>query len=159
MEAGCKKFITQLVIVVLLVCYAQEAMAQELTQLSPQRQKIMPYLVQEKPVLAELITKAGLSPYLSEDRPYTLLAPDENVLSKATQNSPQQLRQLLAKHILKGEYRETDLKDGATIETLAGTEIFICRKEEHTLVNGIRIKVADQVLQNGIIHTLDGVLE
>ncbi len=139
---------------VLLLAIALQLQTQQYALAVPQQTNLMTYVLQQRPVLAELITKAGLTPTLSGHEAYTLLAPPEAALQRWKEKSTPELRKLLMSHLLKGNYQEKDLKDGATLRTLAGTKITICRKEGSTMVDGVRIVAADQAVQNGMLHGL-----
>jgi len=119
---------------------------------------MLQYLLAERPVLAELVTKAGLSPLLSGNSTYTLLAPPEEALSSLQQEAPERLRAIVASHLLTGAYKENSLKDGARLQTLAGTQVRVCRKEDYTLVDGIRVKEANVSVKNGVVHVIGGIV-
>nr|WP_246596933.1 fasciclin domain-containing protein [Pontibacter aydingkolensis] len=120
---------------------------------------MLQYLIETEPVLGELIAKSGLAPTLSGDAVYTFLVPSDADLNNLKNEPPQRVRAILSGHILKGRYLENDLKDGATIETLAGTKVTICRKKDHTLVSGSRIVAANTEVKNGIIHKLSSSIK
>jgi uncharacterized surface protein with fasciclin (FAS1) repeats len=120
---------------------------------------MLQYIIDNQPVLANLIAKSGLTPIFSGNGTYTLLAPSEEKLKALENESAQRIRAVLSGHIIKGRYLESDLKDGANVETLAGTKIIICRKKDHTLVDGVRIKNANREVKNGLIHTIDGIIK
>ena len=144
-------YIKYIVIVLIAVC-TQHVQAQQPTSL-------LQHVIQERPLLADLLTKAGLAPMLSADAPVTLLAPPEAELESIRQEQPERLRAILSNHILSGTYKEGDLKDGATLKTVGGTGITICRKTDHTLVNGVRIQQPDQQLKNGMLHGISGLIQ
>ncbi|WP_168194057.1 fasciclin domain-containing protein [Pontibacter sp. SGAir0037] len=102
----------------------------------------------------DLLTTAGLIPVLSNNTDYTLLAPPEDKLQEIKSESPERLRLILANHILKGKYLEKDFKDGATVETLAGSNIRICRKKDYTLMNGVKLQNSGVSLGNGSVVSL-----
>lgn len=131
--------------------------AQNLASAETARTTIVEYAVKERPVLVELLTTAGLLPVLSGDAPYTLFAPPEAALNALKGQPAEQVKLVLAGHIVKGKYSEKDLKDGAKLETLNGQNITICRKK-NTLVNGVAIAKADTELKNGVVHTLSSAL-
>jgi uncharacterized surface protein with fasciclin (FAS1) repeats len=120
---------------------------------------LMDQLIKDRPVLVELVTTAGLVPILSGETQYTLLAPPEQALASLKGESPEKLRRILSGHLLKGKYTEKDFKDGAKVETLSGASLNICRKEGHTLINGVRIAQADMELSNGILQSMSGALK
>lgn len=126
--------------------------------LSQEQGSMMEYVIKERPLLADLVTKAGLAPLLSGGAPVTLLTPPESALQNLREESPERLRAILAAHIVKGEHMEQDLKDGASLTALSGNSLTICRVKGYTLVNGVRIQQADQKVKNGILHELEGVI-
>ncbi|MDX5420922.1 MAG: fasciclin domain-containing protein [Hymenobacteraceae bacterium] len=147
------------VLIVLILACCLPVHAQEVALAVPQeRTTIMQYLINERPVLADLVTKAGLTPLLSGSGTYTLLAPPEEDLQSLRNESPQRLRAIVSGHILKGQYQESDLKDGASVETLAGTKINVCRVRGYTLVDGLRINSADKAVKNGVVHSIGGII-
>lgn len=132
--------------------------AQEVASLEPSRISIMQYIMNDRPVLVGLLTTAGLVPVLSGDSPYTLLMPPEQALLSLKKESPDKIRDVLSGYILKGKYLEKDLKDGATVETLNGNKLKICRKDG-TLVNGVLMSNTNQEVRNGVVHQLQDVLK
>lgn len=128
------------------------------TTLAQGKPTLMQHLLAERPALADLVTKAGLTPMLSANDPLTLLAPPEAALQRLEQEPPVRLRAILSNHIMRGTYLEQDLKDGASIRSVGGTTITVCRKDGATLVNGMRITEANQQARNGILHGVSGLL-
>jgi len=145
----------KLVALALLVGWSQPMLAQE----AAKRLTLMQYVMQERPVLAELITKSGLTPILSGDAPYTMLAPPEAALEELKNLPPVRIRAVLSGHILEGLYQEKDFKDGATLETLAHTNVTVCRKKDYTLLDGVRIGGEHTQAKNGVVHSLSGKLD
>lgn len=139
-----------------VLCHTGQAQAIALA-VPQERITMMEYVLKERPVLAGLVTKAGLTPLLSADAPVTLLAPPESSLKSIEQESPERLRSILLAHILSGTYQEKDLKDGATLKSVGNTTITVCRKKDYTLVNGVRIRQANHQVRNGLLHELDGM--
>ncbi|WP_242921622.1 fasciclin domain-containing protein [Pontibacter liquoris] len=117
---------------------------------------LMEYVMQQRPTLAQLITKAGLTPTLSGGGPYTLFAPPEDALQGWKSKSTEELHRLLLAYLVKGSYQESDLKDGATLDTMAGSKVTICRKKGQTLIDGVAILQADNRFSNGTLHGLAG---
>lgn len=153
-----QKVYVNIAIIVLLLAYLLPAQAQDVALVPKERMTMMQYLVQERPVLADLVTKAGLTPLLSDEKTYTVLAPPEANLSELQQLAPARLRAIISNHILEGTYLEKDLKDGSTVESLARTKLNIFRKKNHTLIDGVRIESANNQLSNGVLHSLSGRL-
>lgn len=158
MKLLCHKLYLNAAVVVLLLVVLQPVQAQETASIPQERMTLMQYVMQERPMLADLITKAGLTPLLCDEAFYTLLAPPEADLSELQQMDPARLRAILSGHILKGAYLEKDLKDGSSVETLSRTKLNVFRKKDYTLVNGARIESANNKVGNGIMHGLSGRL-
>ena len=144
--------------VIVLLAQCQLAQAQEMGLVPQERMTMMQYVMQERPILADLITKAGLTPTMCEETFYTLLAPPETDLRELQKLDPARLRAIISSHILKGAYLEKDLKDGSSVETLARTKLNIYRKKDHTLINGTRIESPNNQVGNGVLHGLSGRL-
>ncbi|NDK54843.1 fasciclin domain-containing protein [Pontibacter fetidus] len=131
--------------------------AQTVASVETTRSTMIEYIMKDRPVLVNLLTTAGLIPALSGDSPYTLFAPPEADL-KALQNEPaDKIRTIMAGHLVKGNYTEKDLKDGAKLEALNGETITICRKKS-TLVNGVSISKPDIALKNGTVHIISSTI-
>jgi hypothetical protein len=138
--------------IALLLVYCAQVQAQE-------RVSLMQYVMQERPALASLVAKAGLTPLLSDDNAsFTILAPPETELRKLEELPAARVRAILSGHIIKGVYLEKNLRDGATIETLARTKVNICRKKDYVMMDGVRIASADKMVGKSILHNLSGVL-
>lgn len=142
----------------LALCWQASQAHEAALPVSQGQSTMMEVVIKERPVLADLLTRAGLAPLLSADASITLLAPPESVLQSMKQESPQRLRVILSAHILKGTFRENDLKDGATLTSIGGAGITVCRKKDHTLVNGVRIQEANHMSKNGVLHGLSGMI-
>ncbi len=75
-------------------------------------------------------------------------------------DSPERLRQVLAGHVVAGEYPERDLIPFTRLSTAAGTELQLSVGETdgEVLVNGIGIVTTDILTAGGVVHELDGVV-
>lgn len=132
--------------------------AQEIAAVQPDRVTIIQYIMDDRPVLVGLLTTAGLVPALSGESPYTLLAPPEQALTSLQKESPDRIREVLSGYVLKGKYLENDFKDGATVETLSGSKLKICRKDG-TLLNGVKLTDTNLQVRNGVVHQLQDMLK
>jgi uncharacterized surface protein with fasciclin (FAS1) repeats len=145
--------------IVLLVAFfltSRQTVAQD-TDL--QRTTIMQYVINERPVLAELLTTAGMAPALSGSTAYTLLLPPENTLQALRGQSAEKIRSVMAMHILKGSLKGSDFKDGNRLPTYGSETLHICRKKSDTLVNGVKLRSMDVALRNGMVQEIEGVLQ
>ncbi|WP_276498375.1 fasciclin domain-containing protein [Pontibacter litorisediminis] len=129
------------------------------TTQAQENRSMMEYLVQERPVLSDLLTKAGFTPLLSGNVQITLFAPSESTLQSISNESPERLRAILSSHIVKGVYLEQDLKEGKSLTPVCNTSsITIYRKRGQTLVNGVSIQRPDVQVKNGVVHELAGMI-
>lgn len=152
MKLTQKNLYIKFLLIALFAVWGQSAQAQD-------SRTMMEYLVQERPVLAGLLTKAGFAPLMTGDAPITFFAPSESALQGLSNESPERLRAILSSHILKGMYLEQDLKEGKTLKSACSTtNITIYRKKNQTLVNGIPVERSNIQVKNGVIHMLGGVI-
>ncbi|MEJ8802571.1 fasciclin domain-containing protein [Pontibacter sp. H249] len=140
-------------IVAILFLTVQQVQAQQ------EHKSMLQYIIDNQPDLGELAVKAGLAPTLSGNTAYTFLMPSDADINNLKKEPAQRLRTILSGHILKGRYLESDFKDGATLETLAGTSITVCRKKDHTLLSGARVIEANTEVKNGIVHKLSSSIK
>lgn len=69
------------------------------------------------------------------------------------------LQKVLTYHVIAGDIRAADLTDGAMVATVEGTEVMIDLSDPtDPKVNGASIITTDIVVENGVIHLIDGVL-
>jgi uncharacterized surface protein with fasciclin (FAS1) repeats len=135
----------------------ESAKAQDAT--APQRSTLMQYVIDERPVLAELLTTAGLAPALSGSTDYTLLAPPEASLQALKGQSAEKIRSVLAMHIIKGKYRTTDFKEGTRVPTYGGEALNVCRRKGNTLLNGVKLQGVDREFRNGLVQETESLLQ
>lgn len=145
-----------LVLLIAFFLTSKQAVAQE-TDL--QRTTIMQYVINERPLLAELLTTAGMAPALSGSTAYTLLLPPENSLQALRGQSAEKIRSVIAMHVLKGSLKGSDFKEGNRLPTYGSETLYICRKKGDTLVNGVKLRPTDTALRNGMVQELESVLQ
>lgn len=119
---------------------------------------IMQYTISERPLLAQLLTSAGLAPALSGNTPYTLLAPPEESLRSLKDAPAEHVRTVMARHLIKGSYHATDFKEGAQVETYSGEKLSVCRKKGINLLNGVKLLTTERETGNGMVLELEGML-
>ena len=69
------------------------------------------------------------------------------------------LQKVLTYHVISGDIRAADLTDGAMVVTVEGTDVTIDLSDPMMpKVNGANIIATDIVVENGVIHLIDGVL-
>jgi transforming growth factor-beta-induced protein len=68
------------------------------------------------------------------------------------------LQKILTYHVIAGDIRAADLTDGASVATVEGTDVTIDLSGATPKVNGANVVATDIVVENGVIHLIDGVL-
>ena len=124
-----------------------------------QRTTIIQYVIKERPVLAELLTTAGMAPALSGNASYTLLMPPEARLQELKGQPVEKIRAVMAMHLIKGAMTGSDFKEGSRLQNYGGATLNVCRKKDSTLLNGVQFRTADLALRNGVVHEIAGVLQ
>ena len=114
------------------------------------------------------VTASGLDQVLSGTGPFTLFAPSDLAFGKLeggvienllkTENKLK-LADLLNHHVVAGKVEFKDLKDGDKLKTMSGKELSISIQNSKVSVNGAIIQQRDVKTSNGVIHSLDTVLE
>ena len=113
------------------------------------------------------ITASELNQVLSATGPFTLFAPSDLAFGKleggVIQNllkaeNKLQLADLLNHHVVMGKIEFKDLKDGEKLKTINGKELSIHIKAGKVSINGAIIQQRDVETSNGVIHSLDTVL-
>lgn len=110
---------------------------------------------------------SDLDQLLSTSGPYTLFAPSDMAFGKLetsvidnllkTENKAN-LTDFMRNHIVDGKVNYTDLKNGEKLKTLGGKEVTVEVKDGKTLIDGSVIQSRDVKASNGVIHSLDTVL-
>lgn len=116
--------------------------------------------------LAELLVKSGISrEMIEEEGPFTLFAPDDSafaVLSKEEikrfDSDPEYLKNVMARHVVKGQAVMFEDSNQFTLVTLRGEKITILVSEEEVKVGTASIIEEEINCSNGIIHVIDAVL-
>ncbi|HSG09302.1 MAG TPA: fasciclin domain-containing protein, partial [Longimicrobiales bacterium] len=117
--------------------------------------------------LVAAVAAGGLVSTLQSEGPFTVFAPIneafealgstaiENLLDPANQAI---LQKVLTYHVIAGDIRAADLTNGASVQTVQGTNVTIDLSGDLPMVNGASIIATDIVVGNGVIHLIDGVL-
>ena len=114
------------------------------------------------------VTASGLNQLLSGTGPFTLFAPSDLAFEKLEGGAIEsllkaenklKLANLLNHHVVAGNIEFKDLKDGEKLKTMNGKELSVNIKNGKVSVNGATIQQRDVKTSNGVIHSLDTVLE
>ena len=114
------------------------------------------------------IIASDLDQTLSKTGPFTLFAPSDLAFSKleagtmdkllAPENKAD-LTNFLNLHVVEGKLKIVDLKDGDKLKTRNGKELTVQVKDGNVSLNNATIQTGDIKSTNGVIHSLDTVLD
>ena len=117
--------------------------------------------------LVAAVKAAGLAETLSGKGPFTLFAPTNEAFDKLPAGTVDKLLKpemkkdlagVLTYHVVAGNYKAADLKDGLELSTVQGQKIKFSYKGGQWYVNDAKITITDAVSNNGVTHVIDGVL-
>ncbi|MGG6294074.1 fasciclin domain-containing protein [Leptolyngbya sp. AN02str] len=116
--------------------------------------------------LEAAIQAAGAQDMLSQPGPYTVFAPTneafealppETLDALLQPENQEQLRQILAYHVVSGEVPSTEITPGE-ISTSEGQPLNVATEGANVIVGEARVVEPDIVASNGVIHAIDQVL-
>ncbi|KAA8914860.1 FAS1 domain-containing protein [Sphaerosporella brunnea] len=112
--------------------------------------------------LVGALTKADLVDIVDRLAGVTVFAPT-NAAFQAVGNlvsdlTPQQLGDVLAYHVVPQVAYSTSLKDGMELTALDGKKLTITIKGDAVFVNGARVTGKDVLVNAGVVHVIDSVL-
>jgi len=117
--------------------------------------------------LVTAVTAAGLVETLKGAGPFTIFAPTNaafdalpagTVTDLLKPENKTQLTNILTYHVVSGNVKAADLKDGQKVKTLLGEELTVSIKDGKVMINGANVTTADLAGSNGVIHVIDAVL-
>jgi uncharacterized surface protein with fasciclin (FAS1) repeats len=114
-------------------------------------------------ILNAAVNKAGLGTALASTQNITVFAPDDAAFAASGITSidaltATQLQGILGYHVVPQRVGSAAVPVSDTVKTLTGTNIFASRNVNGVFTNGIKVKSADMLGSNGIIHTIERVL-
>jgi len=127
----------------------------------------MATLTAETQTLVAAVAAGGLVSTLQGAGPFTVFAPVNSAFAALGPDKLDVLldpanigllQKILTYHVIAGDIRAADLTDGATVATVEGSEVTIDLSGATPKVNGASIIATDIVVENGVIHLIDGVL-
>jgi len=117
--------------------------------------------------LEALLAKANLAMIFDGPGPFTLFAPDDSAfvasgitVSMINSLTQQQAQTLLLYHTLNADVMIAGLPEGPNgkVTTFAGDSVFITKRSGNVYINGATVSHSNVVADNGIIHTIELVL-
>ncbi len=112
--------------------------------------------------------KAGdLVDVLKGDGPFTVFAPTNEAFAKLPAGTVEnllkpenkdQLVKVLTYHVVAGNVKSSDLKNGQEVETVQGQKIKIMLKDGKAMINNAQVTTADIEATNGVVHVIDTVI-
>lgn len=124
----------------------------------------------ETPQLSTLVSAletADLASALDGGGPFTVFAPVNDGFSDLPSGTVDALlatgnrailTELLQYHVVPGTFRASDLTEGRTLTTLAGSTLTVRVNGSDVTVDGVPVLTADVEASNGIVHLTGGVL-
>jgi uncharacterized surface protein with fasciclin (FAS1) repeats len=110
------------------------------------------------------VKTAGLTDTLTGKGPLTVFAPADEAFAKlpsgaldALLKDTAKLKAVLSYHVVKGHVLAKDVKSGEVM-TLQGSPLMASASSSGVEVNGVRLKQADLIATNGVIHMIDVVI-
>jgi len=116
--------------------------------------------------LEAAIVAAGLDETLSNDGPFTVFAPTDDVFSVIPAGVLETLladptgllTDILLNHVVSGTAMSTDLADGMMITTLQGSEIIVSSNDGVVMIGNAMVVIADITADNGVVHVINAIL-
>jgi uncharacterized surface protein with fasciclin (FAS1) repeats len=114
------------------------------------------------------VKAAGLEAELSQKGPYTIFAPTDLAFGKLEAGhlesflkpeNKEKLIELLKHHVVEELIAFSDLKDGQHIPTANGRDLNVRVVDGKVSINGAVVQGRDSSGTNGIVHSLDTVIE
>ena len=111
---------------------------------------------------------AQLENELSKKGPFTVFAPTDLAFGKLATGEMAELLKpenkikltgILNLHVVEGKTNFKDLVDGQKLKTMNGKELTVEVKNGAVSVNGSRIQTRDMEASNGVVHSLDKVIQ
>ena len=120
-------------------------------------------------LLVAAVKAAGLVDFLSSgEKKFTVFAPtdkafkalgEENLKDLLKPENKGKLTAILKYHVVVGEVKSTDLKEGTVkVETVQGRKIKVRLDNSEVMVNDANVVQADIMTSNGVIHVIDKVI-
>lgn len=115
----------------------------------------------------QLLEASGLAATLSEEGPFTVLAPSNEAFKKLGKEqfdelllpaSKERLVNILKHHVIKGRTSGAELGGMETLKPMFGRPLVVAHVEETLTVDGAKVVKPDLAASNGVLHVIDTVL-
>ena len=119
-------------------------------------------------VLSKGMKAAGLEEILSKQDAFTVFAPTDLAFGKLqTGEWPELLKpenkvklaNVMNHHVVKGTTHFKDFTNGQKVKTLNGKELTVTVNNGDVDIDGARIQGRDMEASNGVVHSLDRVIQ
>lgn len=117
--------------------------------------------------LESVLIKANLTSTLNGNGSFTVFAPDNEsfeasgVTASVLQSlSVDKVKDILLYHTLSSRVNSASIETGVNmqVKTASGKDVFVTKNSNGVFVNGWKVKQADVMANNGIVHTIERVL-
>lgn len=118
--------------------------------------------------MSKSVKAVGLDTVLSQKGPFTIFAPTDVAFAKLDTGRMEQLlktenkdklTELLNHHVVEGLTNFGDLKDNQKLVTANGRELSVKVVDGKVTINGATVQGRDSKGSNGVVHSLDTVIE
>ena len=119
--------------------------------------------------LVAAVKAAGLVETLQGAGPYTVFAPTNEAFNAlgadtiktltTTTKGKADLKGILLNHVVAGDVKAADLKDGQEIETVGGAKVKVKIDGDKVMIGDATVTMADVATSNGTVHVIDTVLQ
>ena len=117
--------------------------------------------------MSRSVKAAGLETELSKKGPFTIFAPSESAFGKLANGvltewlKPEnkvKLTGIINHHVVEGKNNFKDLKDGQILKTISGRDLQVKINNGEMTINGAKVQSRDGEATNGVVHSLDDVM-
>ncbi len=117
--------------------------------------------------LVAAVTAADLVETLQGDGPYTVFAPTnaafdklgKDTVTELTTTKTDDLKAILLNHVVEGDVKAADLKDGQEIDTVGGKKLTVAIDGDEVTIDGAAVTMPDVATSNGTVHVIDTVIQ
>lgn len=114
------------------------------------------------------LTASGLHAIFTGTERYTLFAPVNLAFSRLSkgelekllkQDNQTELDELLKAHLVHGQKKLSELRNGQKLKSINGTELSVEVKDGDVSINGAKVLARNMHASNGIVHSVDKVIK